>query len=318
LVAANALVSATSGSTAAAASEPTIAVEAVDPVGQGPVTRLRLAGWPPGPVTVVLCGDEGRRASVDCDHAGARSAGVDSTGTALVLAPTGTPPIGCPCVYRASTRTNDVVRTLPVEISGVPLLTPDRMAPDPGVAVTAADLIVDARVESGQDQDVRAAFGFAVAGMLVLEIRNTGHLPQGPFTVSGSVGRDARSGEPLPLVRTDTVAPGDIRRIEIPFELDAPANGDYVVAGSLWGSSSPVRFDVSTTNRPWGWMVVPAMAALAVAFRGRRRPPSDGPGGAADDDVSGRTMAGDHEVNSGGHQSELAGSDRGQLLDRAP
>lgn len=120
----------------------------------GDVTVVRLEQWPEGSiVTVMLCGNRARRGSQDCDLASATVAEARPAQATFVRVPVRRPPVGCPCVIRASTQRADLVRTLPVELPDVEWLTAEQEAalgPVPTGTVLAAGP-VDAEVGGSWD-----------------------------------------------------------------------------------------------------------------------------------------------------------------------
>lgn len=139
-------------------------------------TLVQLDHWPAGRVDVMVCGDDARRASTDCDlvHAGAVT--VPVAGTARVRLPPPTPPIGCPCVVRASAQETPLVRTLRLDLPGVPRLTAEQTPPDPNAGPPATHVSRAGRAASlASSIDlpegvVRWWPGVAVAGIVLLAL----------------------------------------------------------------------------------------------------------------------------------------------------
>jgi hypothetical protein len=114
----------------------------------GATTKVSLAHWPGQLVVVSICGDLAHRGSQDCDQ-------VDSVG--IVISPTGegsglvtvAPPIGCPCVIRATTPDNALVRTAPVVVKGMATLAPGALYPDLSTTTVPAAGTTDATDTDG-------------------------------------------------------------------------------------------------------------------------------------------------------------------------
>lgn len=248
-----------------------ILIESVD-TAPGRTTRVRLEGWPPGPVTVAVCGNDGVRASQDCDLIGAKSLGIE-TDKAATTTVRMTPPVGCPCVVRVATKDAGLVRHLPVVLPDVPMLAPDQRPPDPLVVATASQLHVSAVVEtdSSVGARVRASLAGPVEHTAVVTLRNTSGSTLTGLTMTAATGRDASGGEPLPAPAIGALAAGEERVVRVPFTVGAPSAGGSVVAGRIIGLDRPIPFEAGTEVRPWGLYAIAAGGLVLLASRRRRR-----------------------------------------------
>jgi hypothetical protein len=95
----------------------------------GSMVRANLNGWTVPLVQVSICGDDAHRGSQDCDQVGSIGVTIGPTGEGSGLLRV-RPPIGCPCVIRATTPDNSIVRTAPVVVAGAPHLAPSQTFPD--------------------------------------------------------------------------------------------------------------------------------------------------------------------------------------------
>jgi hypothetical protein len=89
--------------------------------------RIELNGWTVPIVLVSVCGDAAHRGSQDCNQVG--SVGVvispqTAAGSGVIRV---RPPIGCPCLVRATTPDNSIVRTAPLRVVGFTMLAPSQM-----------------------------------------------------------------------------------------------------------------------------------------------------------------------------------------------
>jgi hypothetical protein len=226
---------------------------------------VRLEGWPRGALTVSVCGNGGRRGSQDCALLDAQSVAAapapEPTLLDLVVA---VPPVDCPCVVRATTATNDVVRTAPIEIAGVPV----GPAIPSAAAIAADQLRVRAKVTSRDTSwpgSWAPVFGGTTPRELVLTLDNRGDTPITGLSVVAAVGHDRRSGEPIDRIELPTVAANEHLVQRIPFTLSTPAFGDYRVSGSVYGLQTPIRFTSSTSNDPWALELLVPLALLVLA-----------------------------------------------------
>jgi hypothetical protein len=262
------------------AAAPTQAGPIVPPPGQvpevgvtPPVTKLgatvraNLNGWRVPLVDVSICGDDARRGSQDCDQTG--SIGVlisrvgEGSGRMVVH-----PPIGCPCVIRASTPDNSLVRTAPIEVRGFPMLRPDQMYPPPGELAPANRLLVTAHLE---DRASAASwFGAPTGHRLVLVLQNLGSTRLSDLSVSASVGREGKSGQPVSMPPVAAIPPYREVRLSVPVELPWPTYGSFVAAGKVDGLARPVPFFARASETPLGLVLVGVVGGVALALLGLR------------------------------------------------
>jgi sortase A len=235
----------------------------------GTARVVKLEGWPKGPVTISLCGNEARRASADCDLATSFAAVVPETGNVVAILPAATPPVGCPCVVRVTTNGNDFVRAVPIDLPGVPVVTPEQRPPALG-AVPSAQLVVVTDLVQDPDASVGdrvlALFGGPVRRILVLTVRNAGTLPMRNLSVTGAIGASPSSGASIALPPIGVLEPGEERTHRVPVTIAAPAVGTFVAHGTVFGTESPVAFETATESRPWGLAAL-AMVAFVIVVR---------------------------------------------------
>jgi hypothetical protein len=222
-------------------------------------------------VTVQVCGNAARRGSQDCDNISARSVPVSDGRSVQFIYTVSTPPVGCPCVLRASTSNSDVVRAAPIDVIGVP--SGVQLEPVGGPA-DASLVSVRAKVA---DQDLHwpeswyPRFGADAKKDLVVTIVNASDAPVIGLRVVGQVGRKRGSGEPLAKAVGGAVLPGESRRVVVPFDVSAPVWGEYVVSGTVYGAASPIPFRTETSNDPWGLEVAVIVFVLVLVMLARRR-----------------------------------------------
>lgn len=253
----------------------------------GPVRVVKLEGWPAGPVTISICGNEARRATEDCDLSSAFAAVVPETGNVTAILPTAHPPIGCPCIVQVATKESSLVRSVPIELPGVPVLRPEER-PKPIGAIPAAQLDVVAALEPDEDATLGdralALFGGPVHHTLVLTLHNTGTTPMRNLTVIAAAGSSPTSGASLALPAVGALAPGEQRALRTAVTVPAPAVGTWFAHGTIYGTDAPVPFSSHTESRPWGLFALAVLAAGLLVRRvvrrrrrRRRRPGSTAP-----------------------------------------
>jgi len=244
-------------------------------VAVGDRLRVDLSGWPEGVVTASVCGNAAQRGSTDCDQIGGGSIRVPANGSETMTIDVLAPPVGCPCVVRATTTLGDVVRTAPITVLGVS--TGVDIAPPSGPA-DASSLRVTSQLRNADvpwPKSWAAAFGGTAYKELVLTMRNGGELPLAGLRVAGRVGRSGTDeGEPIDA-EVPMLPPHSTRALVVPVLLSAPVYGDYTVQGAIYGLAVPVRFVEHTSSEPWAFEIGVPLALLLVAqlvrARDRRR-----------------------------------------------
>jgi hypothetical protein len=232
---------------------------------------VQLTGWPTGVVTATVCGNAARRGSTDCDQIGGASTSVPAGGSAALIVDVLAPPVGCPCVVRASTTNGAVARSAPITI----LDMPDGTDLEPtGLAASTDALSITASVSRSSvpwPQSWFPAFAGPAHHDLVLRITNHSDSEVSGLSVVGVVGHQkSDDGEPL----TGAIAPipaHKTRTTRVPFTLPAPVRGNYVVRGSVYGLAAPIEFSVQTSSEPWALEIVVPVVLLLLAQLLRRR-----------------------------------------------
>jgi hypothetical protein len=262
----------TAGVRPAAAAEPTIGLSASS--GRpGDVIIVTLQGWP-GTTTVAVCGNEARRGAVDCDQIGSVGLAGSLTQVQRRKLELTTPPAPCPCVVRAASVADRVVRTVPIDLVGV------GTAPvtDPDVA-GAETLKVDARVDRGSPgffDRLRSSLGGSTDRTLELTLTNTGQAPLRGISMVAALAREAQGGEPLQPPNIGLIPPGESGTYRLPVTLPAPSFGSYTVFGTVYGAGTPVTFSAKTSTTPVGLilvvvlLVVIGLAILSLRLRRRQ------------------------------------------------
>ena len=262
----------------AAAMEPTISLSS-QRGAPGDTILVSLQGWA-DVTTIVVCGNEARRGAVDCDLVGGVGVGASLEGVQQRELLVAAPPTTCPCVVRASTAGEQIVRTVSFEVLGVPVGPVVGPAAPAGSSLQVFAHLVD---DSPSIIDgLRSALGGRTRRTLVLTLTNTGTAPISSLTGTAALGRGTQGGEPLQLPTIDPLAPGETRPYTVQVNVAAPAAGTYVVYGTIYGPGAAVTFNTATTTRPvllfllLGVLVTDliAIAVLRIAAaptRGERR-----------------------------------------------
>jgi hypothetical protein len=271
MVVAVAAVTFTSSSAVADVDGARISVTPSTTVSVGDTVQVGLTGWPQGVVTAAVCGNNAQRGSTDCEQTGAGSIGVRESGSEVLTVDVLAPPVGCPCVIRASTTNGDVVRTAPIDIVGVP--GGFNLAPAAG-APSADSLDVTAHVEAadvGWPESWYPAFAAPAHRDLVLTMSNRSDAVMSGLRVVGAVG-PSKTDEAEPVSKAlGPIPPHSTRTFRVPFTLSAPVWGDYVVSGSIYGLAAPVTFKVKTASEPWALELLLPLSLFVIAQILRRQ-----------------------------------------------
>jgi hypothetical protein len=266
-----------SASSAGAADGPTV-IPAAPAASPGQRVLVDVVGWEQGTsVTVVVCGNEARRGSQDCDLRHGQSVELYSTDSKKVLLTVSLPPAPCPCVLRAYDVHSNVVITVPFEVRGAPT------APVvDGSAAAPRFLAVTARlheVGASFPDRLRKVLGGPVERRLVVEVRNTSGGPLAGVTLSAALGRSAGHGGALEAPVPFDLAAGERREVTVDLRIGAPSHGRYVVSGTAFAGGTAVPFSASTRSTPLGLYVLFLIVVVDLAvLAALARRPSDGEG----------------------------------------
>ncbi len=248
---------------ASAASEPGPEVNVAGRARVGADVRVDAAGLPAGSLaTVVVCGNGGRRGTLDCSVASTVEVGVTDEGTFSIPLRLDAPPMPCPCVVMVSGATQTPVLR-PIKLIGHPV---DRSAKQrSAVRDGAADIVVtSARLE--QASSLGPWFGVPGQVTMLLNLVNNGNRAAVPRL---DIGWGASADEatrwvgipPAPLLE-----PRQSTTIEVPVSFDPLGNGEQVVAGSVRADGNESTFETGVTVRPWGLFALGLLLVLLVAL----------------------------------------------------
>ncbi|WP_407567130.1 hypothetical protein [Polymorphospora sp. A560] len=229
---------------------------------------VELTGWPPGVVTVALCGNEARQGSADCAVATAAAATVPDAGTTRVPLRLTPPPAGCPCVVRAVTATGDRAGAAALAVVDVPdsatVSGPAGQADGPRTVE-----LVAARLD--ERWTLPGLLGGPAERTLRLDLRNPSGTPLRDLVLTLDLGRAAGTGGAPPPVPVPDLAAGERRVVEVPVTIGAPAVGRYPVTGRIDGLDAPVTFTAHTSSWPWLLPVVLPLVVCGVVLARRLR-----------------------------------------------
>jgi hypothetical protein len=246
---------------AASAAEPELHLQ-TDVLTPGQSVAITGSGWPVGStIQAVLCGANAVDGSTDCAQAAAVTMSPGPHGVVDGVLRVLPPPQPCPCVVVVSSLAPAKTITFPVQVVGMPIAPVRPISPQ----YQPQPLTVRARVTGASS--LGSAFGAPASRTLVLTVTNTGQSSVPNPVVSARWGRKGNPDHLITPPAVSALAPGQTRRIRIPFELDALSFGRYHVAGRVTATSAPVRFQQETSTWPWGLFVVAVVLLLLLLRR---------------------------------------------------
>lgn len=238
--------------------------------GVGEPVVVELAGWQIGPAHVELCGNDGRRGSIDCDVSGAAAAGIDAEGAGRVTLTVGAPPVACPCVVRVSQPSTGATATVPFAVAGLP---PAAGVTDLALPAPPRLELVDVVIE--RDEGSAAVFGADAGREVAVTVRNAGSVVLSDVTINAQLFGRGAGGSTIAGPPPFDLAPGEQTTTWLRFTLPFPALGDYRIAGRIAGDVRPLEFTVATSHVPWGLInstgIALATAGLVTSRRHARR-----------------------------------------------
>jgi hypothetical protein len=256
---------------AKAASDPGITASAVSGAA-GDVILVTLVGFP-DTTTVTVCGNQALRGAVDCNLPGSIAVGASAVKPQSREMIITTPPTLCPCVLRAATTAENLVRTVPFTVLGVGTGPLVGQAPSTGSGLSVVAKVVGS--STSLIDAVRSALGGETARTLVLTVTNVSASSIGDISVTAAVGRSSQSGEPLQPPVLEALGPGETKVLNLNATLSAPALGSYVVFGTVYAHGAAVSFSARTSNTPvllYALIVLLVVDVLAIGIiRLRRR-----------------------------------------------
>lgn len=199
-------------------------------------------------LTVVLCGNEGRRGSADCDMPAGKGGETEPGRATLVALEVTEPPAPCPCVIRAFGRDVSEFALVPFEVEG------HRIAE----VVDGASLegLIDTTLEVVESPDhlldaARASLGGATQFRVTVSVRNRSTETLTALRIAG----DARTGDEVAAVLDfgvpGPVPPGQTWRRSIDVVIGAVSIGEVQWQVVTSGAGPSTTTAAVTERRPW-------------------------------------------------------------------
>ena len=258
-------------------------------VAPGDLLLATIDGFKAQTVTIATCGNEARRGSADCDMIDSKGVRIQDTGSPTVTkVGVFAPPVGCPCVIRVSSQSNDEVVVAPITLIGHPI---EPLVGGPSLDEPLVSMTLTAREKArGLVDWARSSLGGQVTYEVTVTVKNITTGPLRQVHLFGSVGRSAKD-ELASLTLKD---PGQIDAGQTWKQVllaDVPAPSLTTIQWQVVASrAGPLVTATSTTrHRPVLFMflmmaLVVDISLLAIRSRMRRRVALEAAGSADDDD----------------------------------
>jgi|GEM_PF-2044367 len=252
--------------------------------------------WPARTIVhIELCGNSAANLSADCDLAGASDAGVGENGYFSMALAIRRPPSDCPCVVRVTDPSAQGQAMVPITIAGVPN-NGQGTAPLPDIST----MLKVSQVRVRGTFSLAAWFGGASKRTLEFTVANVSSeaLRDPPLSITFGKGDNPTGFVAAPHL--GDLAPGDLRLVRVPVEIDSLSMGRYTVKGQISGPGQPIVFRTRTSTYPWGLFVIGliVLQLILLGLRNRLRRHLYGERVDADekDDVDGVAASTDEEA----------------------
>ncbi len=244
-----------------ASSGPTIVLEPAS-VAPGDRITVTLAGWTGREVILSVCGNQGRRGSMDCNLMASQGVPLNRDGSPTVVPFVITPPaLPCPCVVRGSSSRNDEISNSPFELVGHPV--------GPVVGGSTREplelTVTTRRASAGLVARLRTWVGGPTTYNVTVSVRNRSTERLDDVVVTGSAGRSSTDDLAiLDLPSPGSLEPGQTWEADAQGEVPAPVLGRFVWAVTASGAGSSVQAVQTTQAMPVGFFIVAGVFLLDV------------------------------------------------------
>lgn len=249
----------------------------------GERVRMTLDGFTARGVTMVFCGNDGRRGSVDCNMRGGQGREINQDGTPTPAEmEVAEPPAPCPCIIRVSSQDNREIAVAPVTLVGHPVA--DVEGGTEFVQALAVD--IDAtESDVGVGDGIRSSLGGPTAYDVTVEVRNQATFVVDDVRATASFNRlrydDVRN---VVIENPGTLQPGEVWTQTVQVEIPSLTFGDVEWRIDATGAGPPVTAVETTVKQPILLYVVGLLLLADLLFllwrfvarrlrrRGSRRP----------------------------------------------
>lgn len=254
--------STSSGKPASAGRVPSVGL-VVKEVAVGTTVSLRLSGFTAKVLTIQICGNEGRKGSVDCNVLDAKTVDVPSESKIFLTDFTVTkPPTPCPCIVQVASERFDEVAVAAFTLLGHPI------APvvDSGKgAIPLQVSLVAEPVDGGLWARARTSLAGATWYDVTVIVQNTSASVVQGTVLSVGVGRSAEDLiSDVVFPKVDDIAPRGTWRETVRLRLPSPIYGTYVWRATTTAFGLSTTATATTKNQPTLFFVLGAIFCLVV------------------------------------------------------
>ena len=258
-------------------------------VSPGDLLFATIDGFKAETVTIATCGNEARRGSADCDMVDSKGVRIQDTGSPTVTkVGVFAPPVGCPCVIRVSSQSNDEVVVVPITLIGHPI---EPLVGGPSATEPLVGLAIDVREKPrGLIGWARSSLGGQVTYEVTITVKNLITGPLRNVHLFGSAGRSAKDA----LTTLDLKDPGEIGAGQTWTQVvsaDVPAPSLSTIHWQVVATRAGplVVADRATKHRPMLFVILTMLLVIDLGFllirkRMRRRAAREWSDLTADDD----------------------------------
>ena len=245
-------------------------------VTSGDRMMVTLDGFSAPVVTLSICGNEARRGSGDCNMVMSKGVRIQSA-ISPTITPFGVsvPPVGCPCIVRASSLNGDEIAVAPIALTGypdVPVIDPPKVdGPFLVAAVTAEP------APNGAVGWVRSNLGGPFRYRVTVTVKNLSTEPLHQPRLSGYVSRNPNENvATLDLADPGEIGVGQTWKETVSVVVPAPSFGTLTWGIAVSGAGPTVSATSSSRQSPilllvMAMLLIVDLTILAMRWTIRRR-----------------------------------------------
>lgn len=247
---------------ASSARPPSVAL-GLKEIAVGSTVSIRLNNFIAKVLTVTVCGNEGRRGSVDCNVKDAKTVEVPTDNRFFLVDFTmSKPPVPCPCIVQVSSERFDEVAVAAFTLFGHPI------APVVDSGKGAVPLQVSIVVEPADDglwARARTSLAGATWYDVTVIVQNTSASAVQGTALAVEVGRNTEDSiKDVAFPKIDDIGPRGTWRETVRLRLSSPIYGTYVWRAATTAFGLSTTATTTTKNQPTLFVVLAGIFGLAV------------------------------------------------------
>jgi len=232
-------------------------------VAVGSVVSLRISGFSAKVLTVQVCGNEGRRGSVDCNVGEATTVDVPSERAMfLTQLPMVRPPAPCPCIVQVSSERFDEVAVAAFTLLGHPVGNVE----DAEKSSTPLQVLVIAEsAGDGLMSTLRSSLAGSTWYDVTVIVKNASASAVPGAALGVAVGRDAEDQiQEVTFPELGDLAPQETWRQTVRVKMSSPVYGTFVWRATTTAFGLSTTATTTTKNQPTLLFVVGVIFGLVV------------------------------------------------------